>query len=267
MFCFAAIAPRGAARGIASIRAGKAAEPPAGTNSSSSGSSGAGSSGSSDNSSPGSNRGGSRHSTYVGDGPLLLRGTLEVPAAAVRLDTATTTASSDGPATASDQSAPPAASAGAGAVSAGGDAGASGAAPASTFLHMGSGWGRGEVWVNGHSLGRYWSGQGPQMTLFVPGSFLQTGKNDVIVLELEGRVPADQQAAAVQRVQGGWGGGGSTGDSQHNTLLLHKQQLLLQQKRKQQEQGEGGSDGLPVVLSVATPDFSGPPGGAEPLWV
>jgi hypothetical protein len=64
----------------------------------------------------------------------------------------------------------------------------SGPTAASTFLHMG-GWGRGEVWVNGNSLGRYWPGQGPQMTLYVPGPFLKPGPNEVLVLELQGRVP------------------------------------------------------------------------------
>lgn len=56
---------------------------------------------------------------------------------------------------------------------------------------MGGGWGRGEVWVNGHSLGRYWPGQGPQMTLYLPGSFLASDgrPNEVVVLELEGRLP------------------------------------------------------------------------------
>lgn len=47
------------------------------------------------------------------------------------------------------------------------------------------GWGKGVVWVNGTSLGRYWS-KGPQTTLYAPGP-LVTGRGDrVVVLELLG---------------------------------------------------------------------------------
>jgi len=54
-----------------------------------------------------------------------------------------------------------------------------------TFLDM-RGWGKGHVWVNGHHLGRYWK-IGPQQTLFLPGAWLKTGENAIIVLELEER--------------------------------------------------------------------------------
>jgi hypothetical protein len=67
-----------------------------------------------------------------------------------------------------------------------------GGRPADTFLHLGEGWGRGQVWVNGHSLGSYWAEQGPQMSLYLPGSFLQAGPNEVVLLELDGRLPARQ---------------------------------------------------------------------------
>ncbi|WP_136517781.1 glycoside hydrolase family 35 protein [Cellulomonas telluris] len=47
------------------------------------------------------------------------------------------------------------------------------------------GWGKGVVWVNGTSLGRYWS-KGPQTTLYVPAPAV-TGRDDrVVVLELLG---------------------------------------------------------------------------------
>lgn len=46
------------------------------------------------------------------------------------------------------------------------------------------GWGKGNVWINGHNLGRYWE-IGPQHTLYCPASFLKRGKNDVVVLDLE----------------------------------------------------------------------------------
>lgn len=42
----------------------------------------------------------------------------------------------------------------------------------------------GAVWVNGRCLGRYWK-KGPQQTLFLPGPFLRTGTNEIVVLDLE----------------------------------------------------------------------------------
>jgi len=51
------------------------------------------------------------------------------------------------------------------------------------FLDL-RGWGKGNVWVNGHNLGRYWR-IGPQQSLFLPGAWLRQGKNEVIVLDLE----------------------------------------------------------------------------------
>lgn len=56
---------------------------------------------------------------YVGRGALLLRGTLKIAL-----------------------------------TPADGSSSSSSSGLASTFLHMGGGWGRGEMWVNGHSLGR-----------------------------------------------------------------------------------------------------------------
>ncbi|SPO06069.1 uncharacterized protein DNG_08758 [Cephalotrichum gorgonifer] len=47
---------------------------------------------------------------------------------------------------------------------------------------------KGQVWVNGQNLGRYWT-IGPQQQLYLPGCFLkQDGPNEVVVLELEPRV-------------------------------------------------------------------------------
>ena len=53
-----------------------------------------------------------------------------------------------------------------------------------TFLNFET-WGKGQVYVNGHPLGRIWS-IGPQQTLYVPGCWLKKGKNEVIVLDLVG---------------------------------------------------------------------------------
>ena len=53
-----------------------------------------------------------------------------------------------------------------------------------TFLNM-ENWGKGQVYVNGHAVGRFWS-IGPQQTLYVPGCWLKKGKNEVVVLDVVG---------------------------------------------------------------------------------
>lgn len=52
------------------------------------------------------------------------------------------------------------------------------------FLYIGT-WGRGEVWINGHSLGRFWS-RGPQRTLYVPGCWLKEKDNELLILDYSG---------------------------------------------------------------------------------
>ncbi|NXU82551.1 BGAL galactosidase, partial [Xiphorhynchus elegans] len=55
-----------------------------------------------------------------------------------------------------------------------------------TFVKF-PGWSKGQLWINGFNLGRYWTSRGPQQTLFVPGSVLHAGhSNNITVLELEG---------------------------------------------------------------------------------
>ncbi|WP_044933944.1 glycoside hydrolase family 35 protein [Pseudacidobacterium ailaaui] len=56
--------------------------------------------------------------------------------------------------------------------------------PADTFLDT-SAFTKGEVWLNGHALGRIWN-IGPQKTLYVPGPWLKAGDNEVIVFDLDG---------------------------------------------------------------------------------
>ncbi len=51
-----------------------------------------------------------------------------------------------------------------------------------TFLDT-RGWGKGTVWINGHHLGRFWS-IGPQQTLYVPGPWLRSGDNEIVVFSL-----------------------------------------------------------------------------------
>ena len=53
-----------------------------------------------------------------------------------------------------------------------------------TFMNFET-WGKGQVWVNGHAMGRIWS-IGPQQTLYVPGCWLKKGKNEIIVLDIVG---------------------------------------------------------------------------------
>ena len=56
--------------------------------------------------------------------------------------------------------------------------------PGDTFLDT-SAFAKGEVWVNGHALGRVWN-IGPQKTLYVPGPWLHHGDNIVVVFDLNG---------------------------------------------------------------------------------
>ncbi len=53
-----------------------------------------------------------------------------------------------------------------------------------TFINM-EAFGKGQVYVNGHALGRFWH-IGPQQTLYLPGCWLKKGKNEVIVLDVVG---------------------------------------------------------------------------------
>jgi beta-galactosidase len=47
------------------------------------------------------------------------------------------------------------------------------------------GWGRGQAWINGFALGRFWS-RGPQRTLYIPAPALQNKSNELIVLDMTG---------------------------------------------------------------------------------
>lgn len=53
-----------------------------------------------------------------------------------------------------------------------------------TFLNF-ENFGKGQVYVNGHALGRIWR-LGPQQTLYTPGCWLKKGNNEVIVLDVVG---------------------------------------------------------------------------------
>ena len=44
--------------------------------------------------------------------------------------------------------------------------------------------GKGMVWVNGNNLGRYWT-IGPTQSMFLPGSWLKKGENEIIALDVD----------------------------------------------------------------------------------
>ena len=56
-----------------------------------------------------------------------------------------------------------------------------------TFLQL-PGWQKGQAFVNGFNLGRYWPAVGPQYTLFVPANVLSLQKSaiSIVLLELDG---------------------------------------------------------------------------------
>lgn len=57
--------------------------------------------------------------------------------------------------------------------------------PRDTYIKLPN-WTKGQVWINGFNLGRYWPARGPQVTLFVPSNILSTASpNNITVLELE----------------------------------------------------------------------------------
>ncbi|ELK30540.1 Beta-galactosidase-1-like protein [Myotis davidii] len=62
-----------------------------------------------------------------------------------------------------------------------------------TFLFL-PGWTKGQVWINGFNLGRYWTKRGPQQTLYVPKPLLfpRGVLNKITLLELENVPPQPQ---------------------------------------------------------------------------
>jgi beta-galactosidase len=57
-----------------------------------------------------------------------------------------------------------------------------------TFLDT-SEFAKGELWLNGHALGRIWN-VGPQKTLYAPAPWMAKGSNEVIVFDLQGKMGA-----------------------------------------------------------------------------
>ncbi len=63
-----------------------------------------------------------------------------------------------------------------------------------TFLNMET-WGKGQVYVNGHAIGRFWH-IGPQQTLYMPGCWLKKGENEIIVTDVLGPTEATVEGLA-----------------------------------------------------------------------
>lgn len=57
--------------------------------------------------------------------------------------------------------------------------------PADTFVDAIE-LGKGEVWINGQPLGRFWN-IGPQRTLYLPAPWLKKGRNEIVVFDLNGQ--------------------------------------------------------------------------------
>lgn len=66
--------------------------------------------------------------------------------------------------------------------------------PADRYLRL-DGWTKGNAFINGFNLGRYWS-RGPQRTLYVPGPLVRAGTNEIAVLELQGSSTRDVRFVA-----------------------------------------------------------------------
>lgn len=56
--------------------------------------------------------------------------------------------------------------------------------PADTFLSLET-FGKGNVYVNGHAIGRFWE-IGPQQALYIPGVWLRKGENEITVYDVIG---------------------------------------------------------------------------------
>jgi beta-galactosidase len=54
-----------------------------------------------------------------------------------------------------------------------------------TFLDMRN-WGKGQVFVNGHHLGRFWQ-IGPQQSLYLPAQYLKKGENRIMIFDMENK--------------------------------------------------------------------------------
>ncbi|KAJ8025197.1 Beta-galactosidase [Holothuria leucospilota] len=71
--------------------------------------------------------------------------------------------------------------------------------PQDTFLKT-SGWTKGQAYINGFNVGRYWPVKGPQVTLYVPASVLKPSpeKNVLLLFELEKAPCGPQETCSIE---------------------------------------------------------------------
>ncbi|NP_001017547.1 beta-galactosidase precursor [Danio rerio] len=95
--------------------------------------------------------------------------------------------------------------------------------PQDTYIQFPD-WRKGQVWINGFNVGRYWPSRGPQITLFVPAHLLSTSvQNNITVLELEAS-PCSSGSCMVEFTDTPILNG--TVNSQYKRQLFNKQDLL-----------------------------------------
>ena len=70
------------------------------------------------------------------------------------------------------------------------------AAPTDTYLTL-CGWGKGQFFINGVHVGRYWAASGPQYSYYIPAALLQIGDNDIVVFEMADTPPLNASVAFV----------------------------------------------------------------------
>lgn len=60
---------------------------------------------------------------------------------------------------------------------------------------------KGNVFINGFNLGRYWNTAGPQKRLYLPGPLLKKGRNELVVFELEASSTQTVQLVSESRLE------------------------------------------------------------------
>ncbi|XP_039541610.1 beta-galactosidase isoform X1 [Pimephales promelas] len=97
--------------------------------------------------------------------------------------------------------------------------------PQDTYIQFPN-WRKGQVWINGFNVGRYWPSRGPQVTLFVPAHLLSTSvQNNITVLELEA-APCSSGSCVVEFTDTPVINATVKTTGQHMRRLFEKQDLL-----------------------------------------
>ena len=69
-------------------------------------------------------------------------------------------------------------------------------APTDSYIAL-CGWGKGQFFINGEHVGRFWAASGPQHSYYVPAALLQQGANDIVVFEQFDAAPANASISFV----------------------------------------------------------------------